>query len=57
MDNNQKTVEEIAREERLAYFRNWRANNKDKVKRHNATYWQKRAKRILAEREAQNNEE
>ena len=26
-------VEEIAREERLAYFREWRANNKDKVKK------------------------
>lgn len=56
MDNNPKTLEEIAREERLAYFRNWRANNKDKVKKHNATYWQKRAKRIIAEREVQNNE-
>ena len=52
MSNNVKSVEEIAREERLAYFREWRANNKDKVKKHNATYWEKRAKRIIAEREA-----
>ena len=54
---NQKSIEEIAREERLAYFREWRANNKDKVKKHNATYWQNRAKRRLAERVAIQNEE
>lgn len=40
---NQKSVEEMAREERLAYFKEWRANNKDKVKKYNASYWQKRA--------------
>ena len=50
-NKQQKSIEEIAREERLAYFREWRANNKDKVKKHNATYWEKRAKRIIAERE------
>lgn len=50
----QKTIEEIAREERLAYFREWRAKNKDKVKQHNATYWLKRAKRRLAESEENN---
>ena len=55
-NKQQKSVEEIAREERLAYFREWRANNKDKVKKHNATYWEKRAKRIIAEREAKNDE-
>ena len=55
-NKQQKSVEEIAREERLAYFREWRANNKDKVKKHNATYWEKRAKRIIAEREAKHNE-
>ena len=55
-NKQQKSVEEIAREERLAYFREWRSNNKDKVKKHNATYWEKRAKRIIAEREAKQNE-
>lgn len=55
-NKQQKSVEEIAREERLAYFREWRANNKDKVKKHNATYWEKRAKRIIAERDAKNDE-
>ncbi len=55
-NKQQKSVEEIAREDRLAYFREWRANTKDKVKKHNATYWEKRAKRIIAEREAKQNE-
>ena len=55
-NKQQKSVEEIAREERLAYFREWRANNKDKVKKHNATYWEKRAKQRIAEREAKNND-
>ena len=55
-NKQQKSVEEIAREERLAYFREWRANNKDKVKKHNATYWKKRAKRIIAEREVKKDE-
>ena len=54
--DKKKTIEELAREERLAYFREWRANNKDKVKQHQATYWQRRAERTIAEREAKNND-
>lgn len=54
--DKKKTIEELAREERLAYFREWRANNKDKVKQHQATYWQRRAERTIAEREAKKNE-
>lgn len=42
-----KTIEELAREERKKYFKEWRANNKDKVKKHNATYWENRAKKNL----------
>ena len=49
-NTNQKTIEELALEERRAYFREWRANNKDMVKKHNATYWEKRAKRHLEEK-------
>ena len=55
-NKQQKSIEEIAREERLAYFREWRANNKDKVKQHQATYWQRRAERTIAEREAKKND-
>ena len=54
--DKKKTIEELAREERLAYFREWRANNKDKVKQHQATYWQRRAERTIAERQAKKNE-
>ena len=54
--DKKKTIEELAREERLAYFREWRANNKDKVKQHQATYWQRRAERTIAEREAKKND-
>ena len=37
-------LEKIAREERNAYFREWRAKNKDKVKAINKRYWENRAK-------------
>lgn len=53
-NTNQKTIEELALEERRAYFREWRANNKDKVKKHNAAYWEKRAKRRLEEKRDSN---
>ena len=54
--DKKKTIEELAREEKLAYFREWRANNKDKVKQHQATYWQRRAELTIAEREAKKND-
>lgn len=41
--NAQKTIDDLAREERLAYFRDWRARNKDKVRASNKRYWEKRA--------------
>ena len=46
MNNN---IEELARQERLEYFRQWRANNKDKVKQHNQNYWIKKAQQKLDE--------
>lgn len=47
-------MEELARAERLEYFRNWRANNKDKVRESNRKYWQKRAEKRLQEQTEQN---
>lgn len=48
MDN--KKLEVAAQEEKREYFRQWRKNNPDKVKKHNENYWRKRAeKRIEAE--------
>lgn len=43
------TVEQLAAEEKREYFRQWRAANKEKVKKHNATYWQRRAEKKLKE--------
>jgi hypothetical protein len=43
------TLEQLVIEERKAYYREWRAANKDKVKKHNATYWEKRALKKLEE--------
>ena len=36
-------VDELARVERLEYFRQWRAANPEKVKQHNKNYWKNRA--------------
>jgi len=44
-----KTLEELAREERNAYFKEWRAKNKNKVKQHNANYWKNRAAKKIKE--------
>jgi hypothetical protein len=45
-----KRLEAAAQEEKREYFRQWRRNNPDKVKKHNENYWCKRAeKRLEAE--------
>ena len=36
-------LEQAILEEKRAYFKNWRANNKDKVKKNNAEYWRRKA--------------
>lgn len=47
-----KTLEESARKERLEYYRQWRAKNKDKVRESNLRYWERRAaKKAEAEQE------
>jgi hypothetical protein len=38
-----KELKEAVLNERRAYYRKWRKNNPDKVKRHNENYWRKRA--------------
>ena len=42
MEDNKK-LEEIARENEREYQKKWRAANRDKVKEYNKRYWQKRA--------------
>lgn len=36
---------ELIKKAKREYFKNWRKNNKDKVKEHNARYWKKYYKR------------
>jgi hypothetical protein len=53
MEENKKSLEEIAKEERRRYQREWRRKNKDKVKEHNQRYWKKKAlERLEEEKEA-----
>ena len=47
-------IEEQARAARVAYFREWRKKNPDKVKENNRRYWEKRSARLAAEKEANN---
>ena len=44
---NVKTVEELAREKRLAYYKNWRATHRANVKQHNQTYWIRKVQKEL----------
>lgn len=47
-----KKLEKAVQEEKREYFRRWRKNNPDKVKKHNENYWIKRTqKRLEAEDE------
>lgn len=48
---NGKALEEAARQERRAYFRQWRMNNKARVRKYNEEYWKKRAALKLQEGE------
>ena len=45
MDEKQ-TMEQI-NQTRRAYFKEWRAKNKEKVKLHNQNYWLNRAKKLV----------
>lgn len=37
-------MNEKAREERNAYMREWRKKNKDRVKKYNSSYWERKSK-------------
>lgn len=45
-----KNIEEIARQLRNQKAKEWRANNKDKVKEINKRYWLNKAKKELEKR-------
>jgi hemerythrin-like domain-containing protein len=42
-----KTKEELAREARNEYHRQWRRNNPDKVKKNIENYWLRKAEKLL----------
>ncbi len=45
--NKQEEIEKLIKEEKRLYLNNWRKNNKDRVKKHNADYWKRRAEKRL----------
>ena len=51
-----KTVDELARELRKAYFNQWRKNNPERVKKHNEDYWRNLALKTRQEEEAAQND-
>jgi len=52
----EKNMQDLIHEEKINYFRQWRANNKDKVKKHNENYWKNRVlKEIQKEKAGENN--
>lgn len=55
--DSEKRLDEQAREARAAYFREWRRRNPDKLRENNRKYWQKRAAKLAAEKEAMKHED
>lgn len=51
---NENELEKMAKDERNRYMRDWRAENRDKVKDYNRRYWLKRAQ---AQEEGADNEQ
>ena len=45
-----------AQEARREYLREWRRSHKDNVKRHNQTYWEKKAREAAAAAQASGND-
>ena len=43
MKEKAKTLEELERTCKLAYYKEWRATHKENVKRHNQNFWRKKA--------------
>ena len=44
-----KELEQLAREEARTYQREWRAENKDRVRKYNSKYWMRRAEKRQTE--------
>lgn len=50
-------MDEAAREARRAYFKAWRARNKDKVRQANERFWAKKAAQAAAQDQTERAEE
>ena len=46
-------LDELARREKLKYFKDWRSKNRDKIKKNNQNYWRRKAERKLQEQQQQ----
>ena len=49
-------IEQVAREVRNEYLREWRRNHPEAVKQQRERYWIKRALKIIAEQEVEDND-
>lgn len=45
-----KINEDLIKAEKRLYFKNWRKNNREKVKEHNARYWEKRVEKKMLQK-------
>lgn len=54
--SNEELVK-MANEARRAYYRAWRAKNKEKVRQHNLNYWAKKAAALAAEQKGEADDE
>lgn len=50
-------MDEMAREAQRQYLREWRKRNPERVREANRRYWQRRAERLAAEKEAEKRED
>ena len=46
LNNSPNDVSNYAKQIRKDYYKSWRNNNKDKVKKYNSKNWQKRAEKL-----------
>lgn len=51
---DEQRIEELAQRERKEYYKQWRANNRDKIKKHRENYWRKRALQRMQNEEVKN---
>ncbi len=48
----EKDIDKAITEARREYFRKWRKNNPDKVRKHNESFWRKKAQQLIEKEKA-----